>query len=164
MEIYDKILHYPLFSEIRWLKEKYGHYILKSLIREAKIVNDMQPFPSSVMLLVKNTQEKVNDLRNQRWAHLREPEHKIDKKNAELEDITKRLNDAEEMLKILRAQENKWWSMGFAARFADEFCQERGEGNMRNEVLQGFFAKVAEYYRDLEVKPAEKNNSNILRG
>ena len=57
---------------------------------------------------------------------------------------------------ILRAQENKWWSMGFAARFASEFYQNKGEGNMRNEVLQGFFAKVAEYYRSLEVEPAEK--------
>jgi hypothetical protein len=156
LETYGKILHYPLFSEIRWLKEKYGHNIFNSLIGEAKIVNDMQPFPSSVMLLVKNTQKKVNDLRNLRWAHLREPEHKIDKKNAELEDITERLKDAEEMLKILRAQENKWWSMGFAARFADEFCQDRGNGNMRNEILQGFFAQVAEYYRRLEVESAEK--------
>jgi hypothetical protein len=46
--------------------------------------------------------------------------------------------------------------MGFAARFANEFCQDKGEGNMRNEALQGFFAKVAEYYRSLEVEPAEK--------
>ena len=119
LETYGKILNYPLFSEINWLKEKYGHNIFKSLIEKAKIVNDMQPFPRSGMLLVKNTQKEVNDLRNQKWAHLRESEHKIDEKNDKLEDITQRLNDAEETLKILRAQENKWWSMGFAARFAE---------------------------------------------
>ena len=32
----------------------------------------------------------------------------------------------------------------------------RGEGNMCNEVLLGFFARVAEYFRRLEVEPAEK--------
>ena len=73
-----------------------------------------------------------------------------------MEDIIQRLNDAKEMLRTLRVQENKWWSMGVAARFANEFCQDKGEGNMRNEVLQGFFAKVAEHYRSLEVEPAEK--------
>ena len=156
LETYGKILNYPLFSEINWMKEKYGHNIFKSLIEKAKIVNDMQPFHRSVMLLVKNTQKEVNDLRNQKWEHLREPEHKINEKNDELKDITQRLNDAEETLRILRAQENKWWSMGFAARFAEEFCQDRGDGNMHNEALKGFFAQVAEYYKRLEVEPAEK--------
>ena len=80
----------------------------------------------------------------------------MDKTDEVLDYITKDLSDAEEMLIVLRGQENKWWSMGFAARFANEFYSEKGEGNMRNEVLQGFFAQVAEHYRRLEVEPAEK--------
>ena len=170
LETYGKILNYPLFSEIRWLKEKYGNNLFKSLIRQAKIINDLQPFPLGAMLLIKSTQKQVNDLRNQRWLILRQPElqNKIQTKIIEgdkivetdlydpLADVTENLNEAEETLKILRTQENKWWSMGFAARFANEFYQQRGEGDMGNEILQGFFAQVAEYYRRLEVEPAEK--------
>jgi hypothetical protein len=57
---------------------------------------------------------------------------------------------------ILRAQENKWWSMGFAARFANEFCQNKGEGNMRNEALQGFFAQVADITDAWKLSPQKR--------
>ena len=80
LEIYGRTLHYPLFSEIRWLKEKYGHEIFKTLIWQAKIINDLQPFPMGAMRLIKSTQKQVNDLRNQRWLILRQPELQNKKK------------------------------------------------------------------------------------
>ena len=48
------------------------------------------------------------------------------------------------------------WSMGFAARFAEEFCSQEGKGDMHNEALHRFFEQVAEHFRQLEVEPSEK--------
>ena len=76
LETYGKQLHYPLFSEIQWLKEKYGYDIFETLIREAKIIIDLKPFPSSGMLNINNAQKKVKDLRNRKWALQRDPELK----------------------------------------------------------------------------------------
>jgi hypothetical protein len=170
LETYGKVLDYPLFKEIRWLKDKYEHHVFKSLIREAKIVNVLQPFPSGAMQLTKHTQKEVSELRNRKWWIVREPElqGKIETRIIEgdkiaeidcvdpLADVNKRLAQAEERLGILREKENKWWSMGFAARFAEEFCAQEGKGDMHNETLRRFFEQVADHFRKLEVEPSEK--------
>ncbi len=52
-----------------------------------------------------------------------------------LVDVNERLEHAEKCLRILREKENKWWSMGFAACFAEEFCSQEGKGDMHNEAL-----------------------------
>lgn len=170
LETYGKVLDYPLFKEIRWLKDKYEHHIFKSLIRQAKIVNALQPFPSGAMQLIKHTQKEVSAVRNRKWWLLREPElqHKIETRIIEgakvvetdyfdpLADVNERLGQLEESLRILREKENKWWSMGFAARFAEEFSAQEGKGDMHNETLRRFFEQVAEHFRQLEVEPSEK--------
>jgi hypothetical protein len=170
LETYGKVLDYPLFKEIRWLNEKYDHYVFRSLIMQAKIVYALQPFPSGAMQLIKHTQKEVSQLKNQKWWLLREPElqEKIETKIIEgdkiietdycdpLSDVNERLRHAEERLRILREKENKWWSMGFAARFAEEFCAQEGKGDMHNEVLRRFFGQVAEHFRQFEVEPSEK--------
>ena len=149
LETSGKRLNYPLFSEIRWLREKYGDQTFKKIITVAKIINDQKPFPSSGMLLITHAQ----NLKKQIHASLEGAQQKNIK---DLGDLIEDLKETEETLRILRLKENEWWSMAFAAGFAEEFCQDRGEGNMHNEALMGFFARVAEYYRRLEVEPAEK--------
>jgi hypothetical protein len=170
LETYGKVLDFPLFKEIRWLKEKYGSHIIKSLITEAKLVNALQPFPSGAMQLIKHAQREVNNLKKQKWSLLREPElqEKIETKIIEgdkiieqgsfdpLADVNERLRQAEEQLRVLRGQENKWWSMGFAARFAEEFCFQEGKGDMQKETLRRFFEQVAAHFRQFEVEPSEK--------
>jgi hypothetical protein len=170
LETYGKILDYPLFKETRWLKERYGHHFIKALINEAKLVNTLQPFPSSAMQLIRHTQKEVSDLRNQKWRLLREPDlqEKTETKIIEegkvvetdcfdpLSNVNEQLSRAEERLKILREKENKWWSMGFAARFAEEHCFQKGKGDMHNEALCRFFEQVADHFRQFEVEPSEK--------
>lgn len=170
LETYGKLLDYPLFKEIRWLKEKYGNFVIKSLINEAKLVNALQPFPSGAMQLIKHTQKEANELKKQKWSLLREPElqEKIETKIIEgdkivetdcfdpLADVNERLRQAEARLSVLRMQENKWWSMGFAARFAEEHSAHEGKGDMLNESLCRFFEQVAEHFRQFEVEPSEK--------
>ena len=177
LETYGKVLDYPLFKEIRWLKERYEHHVFKALINEAKLVNALQPFPSGAMALIKNTQREVNELKKRKWLLLREPElqEKIETKIFEgeklvetalcdpLSDVNERLRQAEERLRILRVQENKWWSMGFAARFAEEHCFQNGKGDMHNEALGRFFEQVAKHFRQFEVDPSEKM-ANVFCG
>jgi hypothetical protein len=45
-------------------KRKIWMQYLQDLIREAKIIIDLKPFPQSGMLLIKNTQRDVKNLRN----------------------------------------------------------------------------------------------------
>jgi hypothetical protein len=152
LETYGNLLNYPLFSQIRWLKEKYGDNIFRTLTAEAKIILDLKPFPLSGMVLINNYQKRVNDLRKQKWLFLRAPPKK---RIGDLDVIAADLEEAEQTLEILRSKEYKWWRMGFAARVADQLCGE-GRGDMYNEVLADFFAEVAEFFRRLEVEPAEK--------
>jgi hypothetical protein len=170
LETYGKVLDYPLFKEIRWLKDKYEYHVFKSLIWAAKIVNVLQPFPSGAMQLIKHTQKEVSELRNRKWWLVREPElqEKIETRIIEgdkivetdyfdpLANVNERLEQAEDRLRILREKENKWWSMGFAARFAEEFSSQEGKDDMHNESLRRFFEQVAEHFRQLEVEPSEK--------
>ena len=80
-----------------------------------------------------------------------------------LAEVNEELRNAEESLKILRSQENKWWSMGFAARFAERYQISEGKGDMHNEALHMFFEQVADHFRHLEVESSE-NMAKVFRG
>ena len=176
LETYGKVLDYTLFKEIRWLADRYGHNIFRGILGIAKLVNALQPFPSGAMQLIKQEQKNINELKNQNWQILREPElqHKIKMTITQgeivetdyydpLAEVTEELRNAEESLKILRSQENKWWSMGFAARFAERYQISEGKGDMHNEALHKFFEQVADHFRHLEVESSEKM-SKVFRG
>ena len=104
------------------------------------------------MQLTKHTQKEVSELRNRKWWIVREPElqGKIETRIIEgdkiaeidcvdpLADVNKRLAQAEERLGILREKENKWWSMGFAARFAEEFCAQEEKATCTMRLCVGF--------------------------
>jgi hypothetical protein len=170
LETYGKVLDYPLFREIGWLQQKYGDPVIRSLIQEAKIVNVLQPFPTGAMQLIILAQKEVNELKKEKWGLLREPktQAKIETRTIvgdkivetgyfdPLAHVNERLSQIEERLKILREGENKWWGMGFASRFAEEYSFERGKSDMQNISLCRFFEQVAEHFRKLEVEPAEK--------
>jgi hypothetical protein len=147
------VLGYAIFKQIHWLADRYGHFIFHDVLDIAKLVNALQPFPSGAMQLIKQKQKHINELKNREWQILREPEmqHKIktitgvEEKTADtdyydpLAEVNEELRTAEETLKILRSQENKWWSMGFAARFAERYQISEGKADMHNEALRKFF-------------------------
>jgi len=177
LETCGKVLDYAIFTEIRLLADRYGHDIFHGILDIAELVNALQPFPSGAMQLIKQEQKHINELKNQKWQILREPElqHKIknitvaEGKTVEtdyydpLAEVNEELRNAEESLKILRSQENKWWSMGFAARFAERYQISEGKGDMHNEALHKFFEQVADHFRHLEVESSEKM-AKVFRG
>ena len=176
LETYGKVLDYAIFKEIHWLADRYGHDIFHGILDIAELVNALQPFPSGAMQLIKQEQKNINELKNQNWQILREPElqHKIKMTITQgeivetdyydpLAEVNEELRNAEESLKILRSQENKWWSMGFAARFAERYQISAGKGDMHNEALHKFFEQVADHFRHLEVESSEKM-SKVFRG
>ncbi|MCJ7561081.1 hypothetical protein MUO79_10775, partial [Candidatus Bathyarchaeota archaeon] len=123
LETYGKVLDYAIFTEIRWLANQYGHYIFHDILGIAELVNALQPFPSGAMQLIKQSQKQMNELKKQKWLLLREPELKEKIKTTiteegkivetdyydPLAEVNEELRNAEESLKILRSQENKWW-------------------------------------------------------
>ena len=171
------MLDYAIFTEPRWLADRYGYFIFHDVLDIAKLVNALQPFPSGAMQLIKQEQKHINELKNREWQILREPElqHKIktitgvEGKTVDtdyydpLAEVNEELRNTEETLKILRSQENKWWSMGFAARFAERYQISEGKADMHNEALRKFFEQVADYFRHLEVESSEKM-SKVFRG
>jgi DNA-binding Lrp family transcriptional regulator len=177
LETYGKVLDYAIFKEIRWLADRYGHYLFHDILDIAKLVNALQPFPSGAMQLIKQSQKQMNELKKQKWLLLREPELKEKIKTTiteegkivetdyydPLAEVNEELRNAEEQLKILRSQENKWWSMGFAARFAERYQISEGKGDMHNETLHKFFEQVADHFRHLEVESSEKM-AKVFRG
>ena len=176
LETYGKVLDYAIFKEIRWLADRYGHNIFHDILAIAKLGNALQPFPSGAMQLIKQSQKQMNELKKQKWLLLREPELKEKIKTTiteegkivetdyydPLAEVNEKLRNAEEQLKILRSQENKWWSMGFAARFAERYQISEGKGDMHNEALHEFFKQVADFFRQLEVKDSE-NMAEVFR-
>jgi hypothetical protein len=177
LEIHGKVLNYAIFTEIRWLADRYGHYAFHDILDIAKLVNALQPFPSGAMQLIKQSQKQMNELKKRKWWLLREPEMQekiettivVEGKIEEtdyfdpLADVNEELRETEEHLKILRSQENKWWSMGFAARFAERYQASKGKGDMRNEALHEFFKQVTDHFRHLEVESSE-NMAKVFKG
>ena len=177
LETYGKVLDYTFFKEIRWLADRYGHDIFHDILGIAELVNALQPFPSGAMQLIKQKQKHINELKNQKWQILREPE--LQEKNKTtitvegkivetdfydpLAYVNEKLKSEEEDLKKLRSQENKWWSMGFAARFAERYQALEGKGDMRNEALHEFFKQVTDHFRQLEVEDSE-NMAKVFKG
>ena len=170
LEFQGRLLDYALFKEIRWLADRYGHYVIEEVLDIAKLVSALQAFPSGAMQLIKQEQKRINELKKQKWRLVREPELQEKIKTTIMEEgkivdtdyfdplaeVNEELINAERDLKVLREQENKWWSMGFAMRFAERFQHYKGKGDMRNEALHRFFKEVADFYRRLEVEPSEE--------
>ena len=129
------------------------------------------------MQLIKQKQKHINELKKRKWQILREPELQeknkttitVEGKIAEtdfydpLAYVNEKLKSEEGHLKKLRSQENNWWSMGFAARFAERYRALEGKGDMRNEALHEFFEQVADLFRHLEVESSE-NMAKVFKG
>ncbi|MCW4046859.1 MAG: hypothetical protein NWE99_04775 [Candidatus Bathyarchaeota archaeon] len=169
LETQGKLLDYPLFKETRWLAEHYGDAFFDDVLDIARLIGALQPFPSGAKQLLNQLQKQVDELKKEKWMLLRDPEAKRkirvtvaeDGKLAEtdhfdpLENINEELEESEKQLETLHVQEDKWWRMGFAMRFAERFQHLKGKGNMHNMVLHKFFREVADFYRRLEVEPSE---------
>jgi DNA-binding Lrp family transcriptional regulator len=163
LETQGRLLDYPLFKETRWLAERYGDAFFDDVLDVARLIAALQPFLPGAMQLAKHYQKQVNKLKEEKLK-LQTTQREIvtivteEGKSVEtdlLEDIKEELREAEDFLKTLRDQENKWWSMSFAARFAERFQYHKGKGNMHNETLHAFFKQVADFFRRLEVESSE---------
>jgi hypothetical protein len=170
LETYGEILDYALFKEVRWLINHYGSHILEALVDTAKLVEDLQPFPTGAMRVLTQTEKQAADLKKRKWKLLKQPKHQEKLTFTILEDgkpvktvvhdplaeVTEEIEDAEQQLEILRRHESNWWSMSFAARIAERLQIRQGKGDLHNKELYRFFKQTAEFFRTLQVEPAEK--------
>jgi predicted transcriptional regulator len=59
LETYGTVLNHAIFTEIRWLADRYSHHIFHDILDIAKLVNAFQPFPSGAMRLIKQFGSKL---------------------------------------------------------------------------------------------------------
>lgn len=172
LESQGRLLDYALFKEARWLLSRYGDHVFPEILEIARLIEDLQPFPSGAMQLLKHSRKELSELKQRKWGLLRDVDLREKRDILIMEDhgegkteekesfdpfveVNNQIAVVEQRLDILLQKENEWWQRGFAARFAERFSHYPVTGDMRNEALHKLFKKVADDIRRLEVESLE---------
>jgi DNA-binding PadR family transcriptional regulator len=175
LENCGKTLGYPLFKEVPWLIDHFGHSVLYDILYAAEVLETVPPISLKFAFIEKKAEEVCGKLVQLKGDSLFYEEEQTGKSlNRSSEDVDddcefavlgqelkkqkKRLN---EMIlngkSIARADS---WRQAFAANFAHKFLMSnhvpKSKGDSHNKVLRRFFAEVALSIRQAEVVPSER--------
>jgi hypothetical protein len=175
LEDCGKNLGYPLFKEVPWLIDHFGHSVLYDILHAAEVLETVPPISSKFAFIEKKAEEVRGKLKQLKGDPVFYEEEKTGKTlnrssedvddNCELavlgQEMKKQKEKLNEMIlnskSIARADS---WRQASAANFAHKFLMSNHvpklKGDSHNQVLRRFFAEVALSIRQAEVVPSER--------
>jgi hypothetical protein len=171
LEDFGNNVDYPLFREMPWLVEHFGHSVLYDILYAAKVLEAIPPTSTRFAFMKKQTDEVLEELK--RLKHT--PQSHIEEKNnrgteevgdaiqlkalsQNLEETKKRMNEL--VLKSHSVSKDYSWRNAFGANFAYKFLMSnhprKSKKDNHNEILRLFFDEVALAIRTAEVVPSEE--------
>jgi uncharacterized protein YukE len=169
LECYGKLLDYPVFTEIRWLAERFTLHIYRDILDVAELTEAFPPFPAGASQLIKAFEEKKQALKKRKWRMVKYQELKKktisaitqNGKTEEVEhdpfaEVNEAIKQTEKQLETLLAKENEWWQREFAKRFFERIVHLGSKEKTYNEALHRFAKELLKKEKELELDVLEK--------
>ena len=162
LEDCGKRIDYPLFKEIPWLVNHFGHSVLYDILYSAQVLEAVPPHASIELAFIGKKIEEGAEIVNQlKWASQSDQEDEIqrsiEQRNSDADDynqlvtLNQQLKEtqkelSEMILNSKSATRNDSWRQAFAANFAKKFLMSdhipKAKEDSQNEVLRRFFSQI----------------------
>ncbi len=175
LEDWGKRLDYPLFEEIPWLVNHFGHSVLYDILHSAQVLEAVPPHTSTELAFVgkkiEDVTEKVSQLK---WTAQSDQEDEtqrsMEQRSGDANNynqlfiLSQQLKETQKGLSELiidskSSTRDDSWRQAFAENFAYKFLMSdhipKAKEDSQNEVLRRFFSHVASVILQ-EVVPSNK--------